>query len=1669
MNGIESLALWGLFASAYISWEIACPLKIGVGVCFRVYRLHNDFLPGVLELFLSEHWAMSLQTKQDHYSSIQSITSYISVSQRMIPSLDEFTKKLLSSIKWTDFNQFHGEMFSTLVAQSFELMQKRKPGECKLKVYSPEVSDHYQFEYGDFTVIDIANDDIPFLLDSVLGELQSRNMKIHLVLHPNLSVRRDSKGNLKEVLDNTKLDGLNKKTGQIYSESFVSLHIDPLSEKAMEELETALKTLVKRVQLVVNDWLLMRTKLTTVATGLSTNQTKVPVSQLSESIQFLRWANDNNFTFLGMREYKLKGKGKTSQLTAVEDSGLGLLRDDKVEVLRKGKTLCTMTPEVRKFFFSPSPIIITKANIKSDVHRRTYMDYIGVKLFDEKGNISGELRIVGLFTSTAYASKVASIPLLRQKLDHVLDHSGSPRDSHSGKALTNIVETFPRDELFQISKEMLSIYATEIETLDHSPRVKVLKRVDEFDRFVSLMVFLPKDQFSTDIRKYVGDYLAKSFKGRVSAYYPYFAEGPYVRIHYIIGRDEGKTPKRVSKSLEKDIQEISRRWEDRMQDEISKVHDVSETELLLEQYGQAFPVGYQEVYKTDRLMSDIHIIEEMDENRPTAVSFYRSEGTEKDCVEVTLYNLSASIPLSKRVPIFENLGFSVIDERSYVITPDKGEGQPTVCQHMMKLKVRNGEAIDLSKLEEKLVKGFMSVWRGDAADDGYNQMISLLGIHWREAALLRGLGSYLRQINVPYDQDYLVQTLVHYKSVTKDMVELFNLRFDPSKQKGASAKIKRINKKIDQVLSDIPSLDEDQILRHFRNLIMVALRTNYFQRDENGLAPEELVFKFDSQTIDGVPEPKPYREIFVYSPKVEGVHLRFGKIARGGLRWSDRHQDFRTEVLGLVKAQLVKNTVIVPTGSKGGFVPKDMPSNPSREEFMAHGIAAYKRFINGMLSITDNMVGKKIVAPENTVRHDDDDPYLVVAADKGTATFSDIANEISCSRGFWLGDAFASGGSQGYDHKVMGITARGGWEAVKRHFREMNINIQRQPFTAIGVGDMSGDVFGNGMLLSKATKLLAAFDHRDIFIDPNPDPKSSWKERKRLFDAGRSSWQDYNKKLISKGGGIFSRSAKSIKLSSEIKEMLGVSDNEMTPTKLMKTILKSNADLLWFGGIGTYVRGSSQSDSAVGDRGNDVLRVSAQELNVKVIGEGANLGITQEGRMEFAALGGRVNTDAIDNSAGVNSSDLEVNIKIALGAAVASNRISTDKRNKILSSMTEQVAKRCLVNNYQQTLTLSLAERRGITEIGFQQRLMRVLEEKGLMNREIENLPEDAVLAERKEAGDALTRPELSTLLGFAKIDLFNDLIDSDVVDDPYFAASLKDYFPDGMQKDFASEIRNHPLRREIVATQLTNNIINRGGSTMAVRLEEETGHSRGELAAAFTVATAVLGLDDIYSSLDALDNKLDGALQLKIYSRLQFISRRKTAWFITNGDFSKGLSKEIKVYQSGLNSYMKKVQLSQTDEQKAQISSDMKELVDGGLPEKVALSIVNLMRKNEGLDVVKAARNSDLDVSGLTQIHNIIDDQLRLGALIRATDHVPVSDVYDRWALNAVVSRIQGARRSLMVAIGHETNGFDAWMDHKGLAVTRVKGAIDEIINGGEIGLSKLIVAVGQIDELSH
>ena len=1039
---------------------------------------------------------------------------------------------------------------------------------------------------------------------------------------------------------------------------------------------------------------------------------------------------------------------------------------------------------------------------------------------------------------------------------------------------------------------------------------------------------------------------------------------------------------------------------------------------------------------------------------------------------MTLYHLQGAIPLSRRVPVLENMGFSVIDERSYRVSR-VGDAAP-LSLHDMVLEHPESAAIERAECDADVEACFLAVWRGLTGSDGFNKLVLSAGLNWREAAVVRAYGSYLRQIGAPFGQAYLADTMLRHTDVTRNLIKLFRIRFDPATGKSAEkrkASSKPVIQAIRQALEDIPSLDEDRIIRHYLNLIQTTLRTNFYQKALGGGPYAAISFKFESAKVEGAPDPKPFAEIFVFSPEVEGVHLRGGRIARGGLRWSDRAQDFRTEVLGLAKAQQVKNVVIVPTGSKGGFVPKYLAQAGNREEFMEIGIAAYREFIVNLLRVTDNLSGEKVIPPEDTVRYDGDDPYLVVAADKGTATFSDFANELSVRQDFWLGDAFASGGSAGYDHKKMGITARGGWEAVKRHFREMDWDIQNQPFRVIGVGDMSGDVFGNGMLLSQKTQVVVAFDHRDIFIDPDPDPEKSWKERKRLFGLARSTWQDYNKKLMSKGGGIFSRMSKSIKLTPEIKAMTGLETSSVTPNELIRALLKSPFDLLWFGGIGTYVGGANESSDEIGDRANDAIRIRAQELNVKVVGEGANLGMTQDARIEFAMRGGRVNTDAIDNSAGVNSSDLEVNIKIALGAAVAAGKITLPERNKILVKMTEEVADACLENNYLQTLAISLGQRRGLADLGFQHRLMRELENIGLLDREIEFLPDDLEISERQQAGQGLTRPELAVLLAYAKIDLYNDLVESSVPDDPYFKRELDGYFPKTLLKTFPDEIASHRLRREIVATRLSNAIINRGGSTMSLRLKEETGRGVASVVLAFTAAQAVFGLEDLFDQIDKLDNKIPGDVQLDLYLRVQDVVRAQSGWFLRHASLARGLTDAINLYQDGLGEMAAGLKSILPDSRMAALKADQDALTDAGAPAPLAKALAEARVLTDGPDAVMVANALRRPVMEVAAVLFDAAAYLRLDELKAIGERLFVTDYYDRLAINAAMSAISNAQRAVLqdvVGSSGKARTFKAWRDKNLEQVDRTRRSVDEILDSGDPSLSRLMVAVGHLRDLS-
>jgi glutamate dehydrogenase len=1582
-------------------------------------------------------------------------------------SRSAFAESVLHGAHDSDFEDFSPDDIGGLIRSGWEFAAQRKPGTHKLRVFDPEDKTG---PLSDITVIEVLNEDMPFLVDSVLGEIQERGLNVQLVLHPVLKINRDTKHKLKSMAG-----GGARVSAKAIKESYIHVHVARTMDKSEHtDLKKSLVEILNDVKIVVADWRAMLQRLDSAVEAYITAPPSVSVADLAESIQFLKWLLDNNFTLLGMRAFSFVGDKKAGRLKPITGSGLGILRDPKVFVLKRGDESMHMTPEIRKFFFAPAPLIVTKANVRSRVHRRAYMDYIGVKIYGDKGEISGELRIVGLFTSTAYTRSTKNIPFLRQKVEVVLNRSGHPASSHTGKALQNVLETFPRDELFQIGVDQLFETAVGIQSLDLRPRARAFARIDEFDRFVSVIVYVPRDRFSTNVRMKIGEFLAETFKGRLSAYYPFFPEGPLVRIHFIVGRTDGKTPVCTQAFLDENIEQIVRTWEDRLDDELTSSSDRVGSSIA-KKYRGAFTAAYQAVFSPERALRDISQFEALNDASPVAVDFYREDGDRPDRVRVALYHLHGPIPLSRRVPVLENMGFSVIDERSYRVSPT-GSGDATpLSHHDMVLEHPEGKKINLAECEQKVEQCFLAVWRGMAGSDAFNKLVLNAGLDWREAAIIRAYGSYLRQIGVPFGQVYLAETMLRHDEVTRNLMAMFRILFDPASGKSTDARRKNTNRfvaSIENALNDIPSLDEDRIIRHFLNLVQVTLRTNFYQTDVDGGPLPAISFKFDSKNVDGAPHPRPIAEIFVFSTEVEGLHLRGGRIARGGLRWSDRAQDFRTEVLGLAKAQQVKNVVIVPSGSKGGFVPKYLSQATNRDEFMKIGIAAYQKFIKNLLLLTDNLDGKKVIPPKDTVRFDSDDPYLVVAADKGTATFSDFANEISVNHDFWLGDAFASGGSVGYDHKKMGITARGGWESVKRHFREIDWDIQTTPFRIIGVGDMSGDVFGNGMLLSKHIKLIAAFDHRDIFIDPEPDPASTWKERDRLFKKGRSSWQDYNKKLISKGGGIFSRAAKSIKLNPQIKEITGLEVNEVTPNELIRALLKSTFDLLWFGGIGTYVGGAIESDEQIGDRANDTIRVKAHELDVKVIGEGANLGMTQDARIEFARAGGRVNTDAIDNSAGVNSSDQEVNIKITMGAAIAAGKLTLKERNAFLPKMTDEVAEACLENNYLQTLAISLAERRGIAEIGFQQRLMLDLEGSGLLDRELEFLPGDMEIAERQKQNDPLTRPELAVLLAYAKIDLFDELVASKVPDDPYFARDLESYFPKTLLKNYPEEIASHRLRREIIATQLTNALINRGGATMPVRLKEETGRGADDVVLAYTAAQSIFGLEELFANIDQLDNKISGEEQLDLYLRVQDLVAAQTAWFLRHTSLGKGLSGIIDAYRSGLAELSKCLKSVLMDTHKSVLKGDMETLSETGVPAPLARSLAELNFMAEGPDMVLIAQTVKRPVQEIAAVHFALGAFFRLDELQAIGQKLLVADYFDRLAINSAISAVADAQRSIVQSVVRSSSGrkadFLKWYKSHAVQADRTKRALDEILDGGDASLSRLMVAVGHLRDIS-
>ncbi|HLI67652.1 MAG TPA: NAD-glutamate dehydrogenase [Caulobacteraceae bacterium] len=1312
---------------------------------------------------------------------------------------------------------------------------------------------------GPHAQLDIVQPDSPFLVDSVMNEVADARLPVRAMFHAVVPAAR----------------GAAKR-------SMIQVLVDPLADAQAEALIARVRAALADVRLAVGDYRAMQAMVDQASGELGARKGDIPADDLAEMTAFLAWLR-RHFIFLGARRYEYP-RTTTGRYTADEpryrpEGCLGVLRDQSRGVLRRSSEPAIVSAQLRRELDRDTPLIIGKSDLRSHVHRRGHMDYVGVRRYGADGKAVGETRFVGLFAAEAYDDPVQAIPLLRRKVEQVLASSGAPAGGHRDRRLHNVLENLPRDELFQLSTEALQDLALGVLHLNDRPRVKLFARRDPFDRFVSILLYLPRDAYEAGLVARAGRMLSEAFGGRISAYYPSFSDAPLARVHYIIGVTPGALPTPDLGKLEAAIADAARSWESTLEAAL-RADPVADAQAggLLARYAAGFPPGYRDLYDGAEAVRDIAMMEPLGPDRPVAVRAHRKPEDPPAAFRLKLYRWDAAAPLADVLPILDNMGLKGLAEDGFAV-PRAGDEPDLVWVHEFSLTQADGEAIAFARVKPAFEDAFMAVWEGRAEDDGFNRLVTALGVSWREAALMRALARYRQQSGLDPGEAVQQAALADQAGIARLILDMFAARFDPAFAGDREAKTDALAAEVVEALRAVESLDVDRVLRRLAALVRALTRTNYYQLAAGGGPKPYISFKLASRELEDLPEPKPYREVFVAAPHVEGVHLRFGPVARGGIRWSDRRDDFRTEVLGLVKAQNVKNAVIVPVGSKGGFYPKRLPRGGTMDATREAAVSAYRTFLSGLLDLTDNLAADgSVVAPERVVVHDADDPYLVVAADKGTATFSDIANALAEDYGFWLGDAFASGGSAGYDHKAMGITARGAWEAVKRHFRELGKDIQAEPFTVIGVGDMSGDVFGNGMLLSEEIRLVAAFDHRDVFIDPDPDPAASFAERRRMFALPRSSWQDYDRKVISRGGGVFSRTLKAVPLTPEMQALLGVDADALTPAELIHAILKAKAELLYLGGVGAYVKSPRESHLDVGDKANDAIRVNADELRVQVVGEGANLGVTQAGRIAFARAGGRIDTDAIDNSAGVDTSDHEVNIKILTGMAERTGELDRPRRDALLQSMTEEVASHVLAHNYDQTLALSLMQRSAVGDLAAHGAFIAALETEGRLDPAIEGLPSALAIAALGDAGEGLTRPELSVLLAYGKLDLFDAVIASSAPDDPYFVQTLEDYFPEPLRR-FGDEMRRHRLRREIIATVLGNDMVNRCGPTFPRRLMAAAGCGPAELATGFSAAKAVLRVETSWNAIAALDGRIAAAGQADLFAELAGLLRAQTYW----------------------------------------------------------------------------------------------------------------------------------------------------------------------------------------------
>jgi len=1384
------------------------------------------------------------------------------LAQKILP----FTQKIFEFVPLDEYENFPLSDLSGFVVSFWDFFQRYSGDGAKVRVFNPDID--YDGWLCPHTVIFVAHEDMPFIVDSIRIELNRRGINIHISKSTVFNVRCIEDG-VKTF--NVESEGCNR-------EALMSFQVDlHSSDEELADITAVIHDVLSDVKTVVDDYQPMLGRIAKIID--STERLVKPEcgeEQRQEIVEFLKWIADGFYTFLGCGEYDLVESEEGLVLSEVYSRRQGIFK--KYEKTVPDTALIDLSPGVQSFYDSDALISFTKSSRRSRVHRGVHSDYIVVKRFDDNGKVIGESRILGLYASPVYNLSASAIPLIRNKLTKVLERSAMSPISHDGKILRQLLEVHPRDELFQSSIDQLYDTMMGIWQINERRKIKLFMRQGAYEKFVNCIVYVPRDLYNTQVREGITRLLSEALDSKESEFTTYLSNSILARIQFIFHIHSKRYADVDVKQLERKIIQLTHNWVNEFHTTAIEHWGEDHGQRFSRRYSQGFSSSYQETFEPRTAVHDIELFKTLDEGQ-LAMSFYQPPTVARDVMCFKVFHRNSPLELSDMVPLLENLGFCVVGEHPYTIKVADGDA---IYLSDYTLKFRLPVNVDVPAVRNSFQEAFCAAWTGETDNDLFNRLVIAARLDWRSVAMLRLYSRYAKQLSFNLSQDFIADTLANHPDTTRNLVALFKSYFDPRYDETAGRAV-RLNIKIVAELNDVSNLNEDKVFRTYLNLINSTLRTNFFRTDESGNYREYISIKLHTKEIYDAPKPRPEFEIFVYSPRIEGVHLRGGKVARGGLRWSDRLEDYRTEVLGLVKAQQVKNAVIVPTGAKGGFVAKNLNSTMNREEFMAEGISSYRLFIRGLLDLTDNIVDGAVVRPKDVVCRDEIDTYLVVAADKGTATFSDIANEISAEYNHWLGDAFASGGSNGYDHKGMGITAKGAWVAVQRHFRERGINTQEDEFTVIGIGDMGGDVFGNGMLLSDKIRLQVAFNHLHIFIDPNPDAAASFVERQRLFDTPRSTWADFNADLISAGGGIFERSAKSISLSTEMRETFEIETEELAPAELIHELLKSKVDLIWNGGIGTYVKANTETHMQIGDRANDNLRVNGSELRCKVFGEGGNLGMSQLGRIEYSLNGGACNTDFIDNAAGVDCSDHEVNIKILLNELVASEDLTTKQRNVILEQMTDDVSELVLVNNYNQTQMISVSEFHCLMNLAEYRRFITTMEETGRLDRNLEYLPDDETLADRQAHGDGLVRPELSTLISYSKVELKEALLNSDVADDAYMAKSVEEVFPQQILDNYLSQIHQHSLYKEIISTQLANGLINKMGLTFYMRQMESTGASASEVLKAYAIVKDIFGFDQVWSDVESLDYKISSALQTELFNTYMRIGRRCTRWILRN------------------------------------------------------------------------------------------------------------------------------------------------------------------------------------------